>query len=77
MWMTTYIDAVKEWFRENYPNAFPDIPDGEYIATIDGKLDRIIIENGNINCCNPIRRGPRKDTPAGIRTAYHRKKKNG
>jgi len=72
MWMTGYIDAVKEWFKKNYPNEFPNIPDGEYIATIEGLKDRIIVKNGKVSCCNSIRRGPRKDTPAGIRTAYHR-----
>lgn len=66
MWMTDYIRAVKIGFRDQHgfvPN--PDkssehelvfdqgaIPDGEYPMTIEGKLDRVRVENGGINCCN-------------------------
>ena len=65
MWMidTDYIQAIKCQLRDVYgfkPSdrstdtepVFDDIPDGEYHMTIEGRLDRVRIENGKINCCN-------------------------
>ena len=64
MWMTSYINEIKRQFRDIYkfkPTGgtreeplFADglIPDGEYPMTIEGKVDRVCIVNGTINCCN-------------------------
>lgn len=64
MWMSDYIRAVKQCLRdehgfspkessddENDP-IFDGIPDGVYPMTIEGRLDRVRIEDGRINCCN-------------------------
>ena len=62
MWMTDYIRAVKRGFRDqhgikptggtDYEPLFAEIPDGEYLMTIDGKRDRVRIVGGTISCCN-------------------------
>ena len=64
MWMTAYIREIKKQFRDTYgftpereiggEPIFADgqIPEGEYPMTIDGKLDRVRVENGKINCGN-------------------------
>lgn len=61
MWFTAYIDEVKRQFITVYgfpenpemPGVpLPGVPDGEYPMTIEGKLDRVKIVNGNIDCCN-------------------------
>ena len=63
MWFTDYIKAIKRQFRDVYgftprPGSadddpiFDNIPDGEYPMTIEGKTDKVRIENGGINCCN-------------------------
>ncbi|QQG45583.1 MAG: hypothetical protein HYW89_01505 [Candidatus Sungiibacteriota bacterium] len=62
MWMTDYIREIKRQFVEVYgfkplPNSTKheynvEVPDGEYPMTIDGKLDKVRIENGGISCCN-------------------------
>ena len=61
MWMTDYIRAVKRGLRDEHgfkpiggteEDPLIDPPDGEYPMTIEGKLDRVVIENGTINCCN-------------------------
>lgn len=60
--MISYINAVKRGFRDqhgfvptggtNNEPLFDEIPDGEYPMTIDGKVDKVRIVNGCINCCN-------------------------
>lgn len=60
MWMTNYIGEiqrqliVKYRFKENpeKPGIPLDVPDGKYPMTIEGKLDRVRIKNGRIECCN-------------------------
>ena len=60
MWMTQYISAVQKGFIEQHgfsenpekPGIPLDVPDGEYPMEIDGKTDKVKIENGKINCCN-------------------------
>lgn len=62
MSMLEYIAAIKRGFRDQHgfkPTGgtdgeplFADIPEGEYPMTIDGRLDRVRIENGRIYCCN-------------------------
>jgi hypothetical protein len=58
MWMTAYIDEIKRQLISEYgfPELMPgipmDVPDGEYPMTIEGKVDRVRIENGRIYCCN-------------------------
>jgi hypothetical protein len=64
MWMTDYIRAVKRGFRDqhgfgptggtNDDPIFADgtIPDGEYPMEIDGKIDRVRLVDGSIDCCN-------------------------
>lgn len=41
-------------FRENpeMPGVPLNVPDGVYPMTIDGKKDKVRIENGRIFCCN-------------------------
>ena len=61
VWMTDYINAIKRGFRDQHgfiPDRgtdneplFDHIPDGEYPMMIDGKLDRVRIEDGTIKCC--------------------------
>lgn len=63
--MLEYILAVKRQLRDGYgfvpgPRSSPDepvfaegtVPDGEYPMTINGRLDKVSIEGGAINCCN-------------------------
>jgi hypothetical protein len=64
VWMTDYIREIKRQFRDVYhftpvrgtldDPTFAEgaIPDGEYPMTIEGKLDRVRIEGGEIKCCN-------------------------
>lgn len=60
MWMTSYIREIQRQlvavygFKENpaQPGIPLDVPDGEYPMTIEGKLDRVRIEDGKISCCN-------------------------
>lgn len=61
MWMTDYIREIQKQFITvyGYPEnpempgvPLPGVPDGEYPMTIEGKLDRVRIVNGKINCCN-------------------------
>ena len=57
MWMTTYIQDIQKAFIEQYgleenpdkPGIPLNVPDGEYPMEIDGKTDKVIIENGKIN----------------------------
>lgn len=60
--MIGYINAIKRGFRDQHgiiPTGgtiheplFEHIPDGEYPMEIDGKVDKVKIINGTINCCN-------------------------
>lgn len=58
--MIEYINEIKRQLIEVYefqedsdkPGCPLDVPDGEYPMTISGKLDKVRIENGAINCCN-------------------------
>lgn len=62
MWMITYIREIKRQFRDVYkftplPGSTEDeplveVPDGEYLMTIEGKVDHVRIVGGNIHCCN-------------------------
>lgn len=60
MWMTDYIREIQRQliaiynFPENpeMPGLPMDVPDGEYPMTIDGKLDYVKVEGGNISCCH-------------------------
>ena len=63
MRMIDYIRAVKCGLRDEHgftplPGSsdedpmFDNIPDGEYPMTIEGRLDRVRIINGSINCYN-------------------------
>ena len=62
MWMTDYIRAVKRGLRDQHgfrpkegstdSEPILDVPDGEYPMTIDGKVDKVRITDGKINCCN-------------------------
>lgn len=60
MWMTGYINEIKKQFIEvlgfkenpHKPGVPMDVPDGEYVLTIEGKVDKVRIENGKISCCN-------------------------
>lgn len=63
MWFTEYVLEVKKGFRDIYkfkPNSrstpqeplFDNIPDGEYPMKIDGRIDKVIIKNGAIYCCD-------------------------
>lgn len=58
MWMNTYINEIQKRLVTQY-GFTPDVrglpqgvPDGKYPMEIDGKLDRIEIKDGFINCCN-------------------------
>ena len=60
--MIKYIMAVKRGFRDQHNFApiggsddepiFNEIPDGDYLIKIEGRIDKVKIENGQINCCN-------------------------
>lgn len=64
MSMLEYIRQIKIKFRDQYKFkpartegtepvfAVGQIPDGEYPMKIDGKLDKVKVINGAINCCN-------------------------
>lgn len=60
MWMTDYIREIQRQLVAHYgfaerpdaPGIPASVPDGEYPMMIDGKLDRVRIEGGNISCCN-------------------------
>ena len=61
MWMTAYIKAVKCGLRDEHgfkpiggteEEPLINAPDGKYPMTIEGKLDRVVIKDGYINCCN-------------------------
>lgn len=62
LWYRDYIKAVKRELRDKYgfeatggteqDPILPDVPDGEYPMTIEGKLDRVTVKNGFIDCCN-------------------------
>lgn len=60
MWMSDYIQEIQRQLISEYgfaenpdkPGVPLDVPDGEYPMTIEGKLDRVRIVNGFINCCN-------------------------
>ncbi|MCD4760528.1 hypothetical protein K8R42_01385 [bacterium] len=58
MWGTAYIATVKRALRDEH-NFEPqpgstdkepllEVPDGEYLVTIEGKLDKIRIEDGHL-----------------------------
>jgi hypothetical protein len=58
--MVGYIDEIKKQFISVYgfkenpekPGLPMDVPDGEYPMEIEGKIDKVRIENGKIYCCN-------------------------
>lgn len=62
MQMIQYINEIRRQMRDVYhfvPTGgtnseplFNNIPDGEYPMEIDGKMDKVRILNGGINCCN-------------------------
>jgi hypothetical protein len=58
MWVTEYIDEIQKKLITDYgfkagPNGLPaNVPDGVYPMKIEGKLDKVRIENGRIYCCN-------------------------
>mgnify|MGYP001592681393 CR=1 FL=1 len=62
MWMDSYITEIGHQLRDLYKfKSVPDninkcsilgIPDGEYPMVIRGKLDRVCIVNGKIDCFN-------------------------
>lgn len=64
MWMTEYVRKIKQGFRDRYGYepveqrgddlrfAEGQIPDGEYPMEIDGKVDKVKMIDGKINCCN-------------------------
>ena len=60
MWMTDYICEIQRQlisvhgFKENpdKPGLPMNVPDGTYPMTIEGKLDRVEIVDGKINCLN-------------------------
>ena len=60
MWMTAYIKEIQRQFIQvlgfpenpEKPGIPMNVPDGEYPMTIEGKLDKIRIINGGINCSN-------------------------
>jgi hypothetical protein len=64
MGMLAYIMEIKKQFVSTYnfiPTRITDgeplfdrgvIPDGVYPMTIDGKLDRVRMEDNKIHCCN-------------------------
>jgi hypothetical protein len=61
MWMTDYIRAVKRGLRDKHgckqiggtkDDPLIKAPDGEYPIKIKGKLDRVVVKDGKINCCN-------------------------
>ncbi len=52
--MIFYIAEIQRQLAEVY-GFLPDmsnVPDGDYPMTIDGKLDRVVIKDGMISCCN-------------------------
>lgn len=64
MWWTDYLREINRQFVEVYglekrtdcpdiPEIVPKhVPDGEYPMTIEGKLDKVRVVKGMINCCN-------------------------
>ncbi|MBX4211432.1 MAG: hypothetical protein KW806_01385 [Candidatus Yanofskybacteria bacterium] len=56
--MTNYIGEIQRQLVEVYhfstnEKGLPtNVPDGEYPMTIEGKVDKVRIVNGGINCCN-------------------------
>lgn len=61
MWMSDYIRAIQRQLIDQYGFAenpkvpgvlLEDPPDGDYPMVIDGKLDRVKVEGGYIDCCN-------------------------
>ena len=61
MWMTEYICAVKRALRDQHNckqiggteyDPAVDAKDGDYPCLIDGKLDRVVIKEQRISCCN-------------------------
>lgn len=60
MWMTGYIQEIQRQLIKRYgfredpkrPGVPLDVTDGDYPMTIEGKLDRVRVEGGKINCCN-------------------------
>jgi hypothetical protein len=60
MWMTDYISAIQAKLVSQYgfaerpdaPGVPVDVPDGQYLMEIAGKLDHVRIVDGKINCCN-------------------------
>ena len=55
MWMTQYINEIQKKLVSQY-GFVPDargslqVPDGEYSMVIDGRLDRVRIQDGMIHC---------------------------
>lgn len=62
MWMTSYIREIQRQLTAVYgfkedpaqPGIPLDVPDGEYPMIIEGKFDRVRIEDGKISCMNLI-----------------------
>lgn len=60
MWWTHYIEEVQRHLIDDYgftehpekPGVPIDVVDGIYPMIIDGKVDRVRIVDGKINCCN-------------------------
>jgi hypothetical protein len=61
MFFNSYIDTIKRQFIDRF--GFPEnpakpgcvlgtVPDGTYRLEIDGKTDYVVINDGNIYCCN-------------------------
>ena len=61
--MTDYIRAIRVQLRDKYnftpiegstetEPLFESIPDGEYPMEINGKTDKVRVENGKLHCCN-------------------------
>ena len=60
MWMNDYIRTIQQLLISefglaedpNKPGIPLDVPDGDYPMMIEGKLDRVRVEDGKIYCCN-------------------------
>lgn len=60
MWMTDYVREIQRQFidvygyqsRPDMPGVPSGVPDGEYPMTIEGKVDRVRIVEGKIQCMN-------------------------
>jgi hypothetical protein len=60
MQMLEYISAIQRKLVSQYgfkeradaPGIPAQVPDGKYPMEIDGKLDRVVVKNGKIHCCN-------------------------